>query len=124
LFPSDRISAIDAFAPSASARAPRISVDDVVAPIPVPRTEPASENEPSREIRTSLLATSPEQQRRRFIRRAVGMIVVGATILAIDWFLGRSVFRGEANWVGIGLDALGIYFLGLGVYELVIIVRT
>jgi hypothetical protein len=126
LFPAGRISAIDPFAPAEQANAPRISVDDVLPPIPTPvaEREPPSEAEQPRRVNASLLAVSREQQRRKFTRQAVGTILAGAAVLAIGWFLGNSALRGEADWIGIGFDGLGIYFLGVGVYDLVTTLRS
>ncbi len=124
LFPAGRVSAIDPFASTTEAGAPRISVDDASAPIPVDRTELSSEAEQPRRIPASLLATSREQQRSKFVRQAVGTIVAGAAILAIGWFFGNSVLRGEAHFIGVGFDGLGIYFLGVGVFDLVSILRS
>jgi len=124
LFPAGRVSAIDPFASATEAGVPRISVDDPIPPIPVARTEPPSEAEQPRRVNASLLATSRDQQRRKFIRQAVGTIVSGAAILAIGWFFGNSVLRGEADWIGIGFDGLGIYFLGGGVFDLVATLRS
>ena len=133
LFPAGRVSAIDPFAPVNEPGVPRISVDDAippippiapVAPIPVSRTAPPSEVEQPRRIAASLMATSLTQQRRKFARQAAGSIVSGAAILAIGWFFGNSVLRGEADWIGIGFDGLGIYFLGVGVFELVATIRS
>jgi hypothetical protein len=118
LFPAGRISAIDPFAPSSQTGVPRISVDDAIPPIPVAQTGPPTEAEKPRRITASLLATSRDQQRRKFARQAVGSIVAGAAILAIGWFFGNSILRGEADWMGIGFDGLGIYFFGVGVYDL------
>jgi hypothetical protein len=124
LFPAGRISAIDPFAPASEAGVPRISVDDPVPPISVARTEPSSEVEQPRRINASLLDTSRDQQQRKFIRQAAGTIVSGAAILAIGWFFGNSVLRGEADWIGIGFDGLGIYFLGGGLFDLVATLRS
>ncbi|MBW2214249.1 MAG: hypothetical protein JRF48_07405 [Deltaproteobacteria bacterium] len=124
LFPAGRVSAIDPFAPATEAGVPRISVDDPIPPMPVARTEPPSEAEEPRRISASLLAASRDQQRRRFVRQAVGTIVSGVAILAIGWFFGNSVLRGEADWMGIGFDGLGIYFLGGGVFDLVATLRS
>jgi hypothetical protein len=125
LFPAGRVSAIDPFAPATEAGVPRISVDDhPIPPMPAARTEPPSEAEKPRRISASLLATSRDQQRRKFLRQAVGTIVSGAAILAIGWFFGNSVLRGEADWIGIGFDGLGIYFLGVGVFDLVTALRS
>ena len=55
---------------------------------------------------------------------AVGAIISGAAILGIGWFLGNSALRGEADWVGIGFDGLGIYFLGVGAFDLVAALRS
>lgn len=122
LFPAGRVSAIDPFAPANELGVPRISVDDplpAVPPMPGSRPAPPSETEQPRRIAASLMATSLGQQRREFARQAAGSIVSGAAILAIGWFFGNSVLRGEADWIGIGFDGLGIYFLGVGVFDLV-----
>jgi hypothetical protein len=124
LFPAGRISAIDPFALAGEAGTPRISVDDVIPPIRPTRTEPPSDAEQPRRISASLLATSREQQRRKFTRQAVGTIMAGAAILAIGWFFGNSALRGEAEWIDIGFDGLGIYFLGVGVVDLVATLRS
>ena len=124
LFPAGRVSAIDPFAPATEAGVPRISVDNLVPPVPMSRAEPPPEGDQPRRIGASLMATSREQQRRKFLQQAVGTIVSGAAILAIGWFFGDSVFRGEADWIGIGFDGLGIYFLGVGVFDLVTALRS
>ena len=124
LFPSGRVSAIDPFAPAGEPGVPRISVDQPVPPIPVDRGQLRSESGQPPAITTALLATSREQQRRKFLRQAIGTIVAGVAILAIGWFLGNSVLRGEADWIGIGFDGLGIYFLGVGIYDLVATLRS
>jgi len=124
LFPAGRISAIDPFAPASEAGRPRISVEDPIPPIPATRTEPPSEADQPRRIGAALLATSREQQRRKFTQQAIGTIVAGAAILAIGWFFGNSALRGEADWIGIGFDGLGIYFLGVGAYDLVVTLRS
>jgi len=124
LFPAGRVSAIDPFAPATEAGVPRISVDEPIPPMPVTHTAAPSESEQQGPIGASLLATSRDQQRHKFVRQAVSTIVSGAAILAIGWFLGNSVLRGEADWVGIGFDGLGIYFLGVGVFDLVTTLRS
>jgi hypothetical protein len=124
LFPAGRVSAIDPFAPANEPGVPRISVDDPIPPIPGSRPAPPSEVEQPRRIAASLMATSLDQQRRKFARQAAGSIVSGAAILAIGWFFGNSVLRGEADWIGIGFDGLGIYFLGVGVFDLVTTLRS
>lgn len=120
-----RVSAIDPFAPAIDAGVPRISVDDPVPPLaqpappPMPRsTSHPPENTSPRIVSASLLATSREQQRRKFTTQAIGTIAAGIAIISIGLFVGSSVFRGEADWVGIGFDTLGIYFLGVGAYDL------
>jgi hypothetical protein len=124
LLPSGRISAIDPFESPLEAGVPRISVDDVPVPAPRSRTAPPPEEPDLRRITSSLLATSREQQRRQDTRQAVGTIVAGVAIMAIGWFFGSSVLRGEADWIGIGFDGLGIYFIGIGVYDLVTTLRS
>lgn len=124
LFPAGRVSAIDPFAPPADASVPRISVDEAVPPMPRPKAEPRATDEQPKRITASLLAASRVQQRRKFIRRAVGTILAGAAVLAIGWFFGNSVFRGEADWIGVGFDGLGIYFVGVGAYDFVTSLRS
>jgi hypothetical protein len=46
-------------------------------------------------------------------------MVAGVAVIAIGWFMGNSVFRGEADWIGIGFDGVGIYFIGLGAFDFV-----
>jgi len=103
---------------------PRISVDEPIPPIPMTRSAAPSERERPRRITASLLGTSRDQQRQKFIRQAAGTIISGAAILGIGWFLGNSALRGEADWVGIGFDGLGIYFLGVGAFDLVAALRS
>jgi hypothetical protein len=124
LLPASRISAIDPFESPAEAGAPRISVDDIPQLVRRPQTAPAPEEPDVRRIGSTLLTTSRAQQRRRYTRQAVGSIVAGGAILAIGWFFGGSVLRGEANWIGIGFDGLGIYFIGAGAYDLVTTLRS
>ena len=123
LLAAGRVSAIDPFATGTEAGVPRISVDDPIPPIPVAQTGPPPEAEQQR-IAASLMATSRDQQRRQVVRQAVGTIIAGAAILTIGWFFGNSVLRGEADWVGIGFDGLGIYFFGVGVHDVVATLRS
>jgi len=124
LFPSGRVSAIDPFAPTNDPSTPRISVDEVVLHESRPkRTAPPAEEQPRR-ITASLLATSQVQQRRKFLQQATGTFLAGAAIVAIGWFFGNSVLRGEAGWVDIGFDGLGIYFMGVGVFDLIATLRS
>ncbi len=123
LLAPERVSAIDPFAPPADASRPRISVDQpsVDQPDARPRRSsmPAESTDPRRRIGASILAKSRAQQRQLFLRRAAGTALAGVAILAIDWYLGNSVFRGEADWVGTFFDGVGIFFLGLGAFEFV-----
>ena len=123
-----RVSAIDPFAPTNDPSVPRISVEDVLPPLPAAAptkaSPPSAPVEEPKRIAASLLATSRAQQRRTYIRQAAGTILAGVAILVIGWFFGSSVFRGEADWVGIGFDGLGIYFLGTGLFELVTSMRS
>jgi hypothetical protein len=114
-----RISAIDPFAPDSNASRSRISVDQAVPAIAHAADKVSPEAEPPRRIAASLLETSRAQQRRTFIRQAVATMLAGGAIIGIGWFLGNSVFRGEANWVGVGFDGLGIYFVGVGLYDFI-----
>lgn len=99
-----------------SAGAPRATAGDP--------TTSSSEGGEAPQISTSPLAASPELQRRKSLQQAVAVFLAGAAIMLINWFLGGSVLRGEANWVGIGFDGLGIYFLGLGAHGLVTTLRS
>jgi hypothetical protein len=124
LFPAGRVSAIDPFAPPNEATGPRISVDEAVLQERRPKRSAPGEEEQPRRITASLLATSHAQQRRAFIQRAAGTILAGAAIIAIGWFFGNSVVRGEAGWLDIGFDGLGIYFLGVGAFDLIAALRS
>jgi hypothetical protein len=124
LFPGGRVSAIDPFAPSTERRVPRISVDHHIPPLPVSRTTPPTEAEQPRRITASLLATSRHQQRRNFLRQSVGTVAAGVAILAVGWFFGNSVLRGAAGWIDIGFDGLGIYFVGVGAFDVVATLRS
>ena len=123
LFPAGRISAIDPFAPS-DGSVPRISIDEAPRPASRPTTNAPAEGEQSRRITASLLATSRAQQRRKFIQQALGTVAAGCAIVAIGWFFGNSVLRGGAGWIDIGFDGLGIYFIGLGMFDLVTTLRS
>jgi hypothetical protein len=124
LFPAGRVSAIDPFAPVSDASVPRISVDEAAPAVQAPKSLPdAPEASPTR-IASSLLATSQAQQRNKYLRQALGTLLAGAAIIAIGWFLGNSVFRGGADLVAVGFDGLGIYFVGLGVFDLVATLRS
>ena len=119
-----RVSAIDPFAPVTDASVPRISVDEAVPPMPRPKPSAHSESEQPRRITSSLLATSQAQQRRSFARQALGSVAAGVAIIAIGWFFGSSVFRGEGDWIAVGFDGLGIYFIGVGLFDLVGALRS
>ena len=126
-----RMSAIDPFAPSVEAGVPRISVDDPAAPPPRPHTKsdgsgilrPPSSAPPS-SVHDSIRARSRQQQRKAFLKQAVGTILAGVAIIAIGWFMGNSVLRGDAGWVGIAFDGVGIYFLGVGAWDLYTTLRS
>ncbi len=125
LIPAGRYSAIDPFAPATEAGVPRISIDDPpTRPPPVSDAPPEIEADPARRVTTSLMAASREQQRRKFLQQAAGTIVAGIAILAIGWFFGNSVLRGEADWIGIAFDGVAIYLLGVGAYDLVSELRS
>ena len=114
-----RVSAIDPFSSSGDGSRPRISVDRTVPPLAAGSELAEGESEPPRRIGASLLATSRVNQRRRFIQQALGTVLAGVAIIAIGWFFGGSMLRGDAGWVGVAFDGLGIYFLGVGGFDLV-----
>jgi hypothetical protein len=124
LIPGGRVSAIDPFAPRTEAGVPRISVDEPIPPVPVAEPPTQIEADPARRVTTSLMTKSRQQQRRKFLQRAIGTIIAGVAILAIGWVLGNSVLRGEADWIGIAFDGVGIYLLGVGAYDVVSAVRS
>jgi hypothetical protein len=92
--------------------------------VPVVDPMPPSEDAEARQISASPLAVSSEPRRRKSLQRAAAALLVGAAIMVVDWFFGSSVLRGEASWVGIGFDGLGIYLLGVGAYGLVTTLRS
>lgn len=118
LFPAGRLSAIDPFATAGEPGAPRISVDEAVPATAEADRGPESELELPEEPSTSPVSLTPAEQQRRRVRRAAATLGAGVAILVIGYVLGDSVLRGEADWMGIGFDGLGIYFLGAGGYDL------
>ena len=118
LFPAGRLSAIDPFATAGEPGAPRISVDEAVPPTAEADPGAGSEVELPEEPSDSGVSLAPAEQQRRHVRRAAATLGTGLAILAVGYFLGDSVLRGEADWMGIGFDGLGIYFLGVGGYDL------
>lgn len=119
LVASGRVSAIDPFTPAAEGSRPRISVDRTVPPVAAGRELAEGESEPPRRIGASLLAASRALQRRRYLQQALGTMLAGVAIIAIGWFFGGSMLRGDAGWVGVAFDGLGIYFVGVGGFDLV-----
>ncbi|MGB3052993.1 MAG: hypothetical protein WBB42_18465 [Polyangiales bacterium] len=109
LFPAGRLSAIDPFASARELGVPRISVDQA--------TPPTADADLGSSSEAELPEERSDSQRRR-VRRAAATLGAGLAILAMGYFLGNSVLRGEADWMGIGFDGLGIYFLGVGGYDL------
>jgi hypothetical protein len=118
LFPAGRVSAIDPFSSAGEPGAPRISVDHVVpAKAEAERVAPSEVDLPEALGESSgppALAEHPQTG----VRRAALTLGAGVAILAIGYLLGSSVFRGDADWMGIAFDGLGIYFLGSGGYDL------
>ncbi len=124
LFPAGRLSAIDPFATAGEPGAPRISVDDAAPPPTESDAGAASEFELPEESSNSRPSLGPTQLQDRRVRLAAATLVTGLAILAIGYFLGNSVLRGEADWMGIAFDGLGIYFLGAGGYDLFTSLRS
>jgi len=79
---------------------------------------PAPQAELSGEPSDSSLSVAPGQLWHRRARRAAATLGAGVAILALGYFFGNSVLRGDADWMGIGFDGLGIYFLGAGGFDL------
>lgn len=125
-----RLSAIDPFAPATEAGVPRISVEDPVAPPPPAMTSGTSGGvrppaaAPPHSVDAAIRARSLEQQRKVFLKQAAATIVAGVAIISIGLFMGNSVFLGDAGWVGIAFDGLGIYFLGVGARDLYTTLRS
>jgi len=124
LFPAGRLSAIDPFATAGEPGVPRISVDEAVPPADEADLGSASEAELPEEPSDSELSLALAEQQRRQVTRAAATLGIGLAILAIGYLLGGSVLRGEADWMGIGFDGLGIYFLGAGGYDLFTSLRS
>ena len=124
-----RISAIDPFSPVIPAGAARISVDAPASLRPPRRSEisgvvrPASVR-PSRRLEDAIRETSLEQRRQVFVRQALGALVAGVVVLALGVYLDNSVLLGNATWIGVAFDGLGIYLLGVGGYELYTTLRS
>lgn len=124
LLPSNPALEVDRSSRGPEAEEPELLLDESVRLRPAPKSVVPSDTDQPRRITASLLATSRSQQRRKFLQQATATIVAGAVILVIDWFLGNSVLRGDADWIGIGIDGLGIYFVGVGIYDLVTTLRS
>jgi hypothetical protein len=114
-----RVSAIDPAARGQGAGKARISVDNPSTASSRASDLPEEDDDPRHKIGASLLAVSRAQQRRIFLIRAIGAMAAGILILGLDLLMGNSVLRGEANWAGVLFDGMGLYLLGVGVYELV-----
>lgn len=118
LFPAGRVSAIDPFSSAGEPGAPRISVDDAVPPKAAADLGAPSEVELPEAPSDSSASPAPAGLERTGVRQAALTLGAGLAILAIGYVLGNSIFRGDADWMGIGFDGLGIYFLGSGGYDL------
>lgn len=53
---------------------------------------------------------------------AAATLGTGVAVLAMSGF-GGSIFRGEANWFGVGVAGFGIYLLGIGAFNLATLLR-
>jgi len=124
LFPAGRLSAIDPFAAAGEPGSPRISVDEALPRSAEADLGAASEVELPEEPSDSIVSLAPAQLQRRHVTRAAATFGTGLAILAIGYVLGNSVLRGTADWMGIGFDGLGIYFLGAGGYDLFTSLRS
>lgn len=124
LFPAGRVSAIDPFSSAGEPGAPRISVDDAVPPTADADRGAPSEVELPEAPGDSSASPAPAALQQTGVRRAALTLGAGLAILAIGYLLGSSVFRGDADWMGIGFDGLGIYFVGSGGYGLFTSVRS
>lgn len=124
LFPAGRVSAIDPFSSAGEPGAPRISVDDAVPPTADADLGAPSEVELPEAMGDSSVSPAPEGPQQTGVRRAALTLGAGLAILAVGYVLGSSVFRGDADWMGIGFDGLGIYFVGSGAYALFTSVRS
>lgn len=134
---ADRVSAIDPFAPVSAAGTPRISVDDPSGVSVPPTTQseisgvvrppsalPPRSGLPPRSVDDAIRARSLARQKKTFIRRAVGSMASGVVLAMIGLVIGNSVFLGNADWFGMGVDGLAIYFFGAGAYDLYTNVRS
>lgn len=133
---ADRVSAIDPFSPASGAGVPRISVDGPSGSEPskvqseisgVARPPGAAlprSGLPPRSVDDAIRARALAQQKKTFVRRAVGAIVSGFILALIGLLIGNSVFLGSADWLGVGVDGLAIYFLGTGGYDLYTSLRS
>jgi len=124
LFPAGRLSAIDPFAAAGEPGSLRISLDEALPRAAEGDLAAASEVELPEEASDSIVALAPAKLQGRHVTRAAATCGAGVAILAIGFFLGSSVLRGTADWMGIGFDGLGIYFLGAGGYDLFTSLRS
>jgi len=124
LFSAGRLSAIDPFATVGEPGSPRISVDEALPRPAEADIGAASELELPEEPSDSTVSLAAAQRQRRQVTRAAATFGAGLAILAIGYFLGSSVLRGTADWMGIGFDGLGIYFVGAGAFDLFTSLRS
>jgi hypothetical protein len=135
MFPGRSISNIDPLKRISEGGTLRLSLGDLALPqpapvpeVPVPARVPEAPSEPS-----SSRAVSGFEKMREILRVlqppktvpwSTATVAVGVAVLTMSGFLGGSIFRGEANWFGIGVAGLGIYLLGVGALNLFTLWRS
>lgn len=125
-----RVSAIDPFAHGTQPGVPRISVEDAAASRSPARKSDVSgvvrppSGGPPRSTEDVIRTKTFKYQRKLFLRRATGAIFAGVAIMAIGLFMGNSIFYGNAGWVGIAFDGLGVYFVGIGAWDSLATLRS
>ena len=129
LFPGRSVSKIDLLKEVSDGGPLRLSLGDLALPQPAPVPEgPVAEQDPSPPRAVALFDKTRELLRAlqppETVPGAAATVGAGVIVLTASGFLGGSIFRGEANWFGIGIAGLGIYFLGLGAFRLVTLVRS
>lgn len=113
----------------------RLSLGDLALPepapvpqVPAPPKRASTQQEPSRKRAIAAFEKAREILRAlqppKTVPWAAATMGAGVAVLATSGLLGGSIFRGEANWFGIGVAGLGIYLLGIGAFNLASLLRS
>ena len=49
----------------------------------------------------------------------MGNLVTGVIIIVVGLLLGDSIFQGNPSMIGMAIDALGLFWIGKGIWQIV-----